>query len=207
MNYMTSIDGVAPIANKLGAFLAHPVIRTALCEPDEPLRFRRIMDEGEILIVNLAKGELGGDNANVLGGLITASVMNAALSRRDLPERERRPFFFYVDEFPNFTTESFATMLAEARKYRLGLILAHQHLSQMEQAVHDAVLGNCGTILTFRLGAQDAPLMARQLPGVPTDALVELPNYRGFCELIIGGSTSSPFSFETWGPERRFPAA
>jgi hypothetical protein len=129
--------------------------------------------------------------------------MNAALSRRNLPERERLPFFLYVDEFPSFTTESFAGMLAEARKYGLGLILAHQHLSQMAHAVQDAVLGNCGTILSFRLGAQDAPLLARQLPGVPPEALVELPNYRGFCELMIDGSKSKPFSFETWRPEPR----
>lgn len=200
MNYMTSMDGVAPIANKLGAFLSHPVIRKAICEPEEPLRFRRIMDDGQILIVNLAKGELGSDTANVMGGLIVASIMNATLSRRAMPERERRPFFLYVDEFPSFTTESFATMLAEARKYGLGLTLAHQHLSQMERPVQDAVIGNCGTILAFRVGAQDAPLLAKQLPNIPGDALVSLPNYRGFCEVMISGNKTIPFSFETVAP-------
>ncbi|WP_284126419.1 type IV secretory system conjugative DNA transfer family protein [Parerythrobacter aestuarii] len=197
MNYMTSIDGVAPIANKLGAFLAHPVVRRAVCEPDKPLRFRRIMDRGHILIVNLAKGELGTDNANVLGGLLITNLMNAALTRHDLRERNRRPFFLYVDEFHNFTTSAFAELLPEARKYGLGLTLAHQHRSQMDGSVADAVIGNCGTLLCFRLGATDAALFSRQLIDVPAEALVRLPNYRGFAQLLIQGQKSPAFSFET----------
>ncbi|QJB69865.1 type IV secretory system conjugative DNA transfer family protein [Parasphingorhabdus halotolerans] len=201
MNYMTSIDGVAPIANKLGAFLAHPIMRTALCQPKEPLRFRKIMDEGRILIINLAKGQLGSDNANVLGGLIVSSIMNAAFSRHDTPLEKRRPFFLYVDEFHNFTTESFAEMLSEMRKYRISINLFCQHSSQMEKPVFEAVLGNCGTVLSFRLGAHDAPLMGRQLGDLPPYALVSLPNYRGYCQLMIGGHKTPAFSIQTWRPD------
>ena len=142
LNYQTSADGVSPIANKLGAFLAHPAVRTALCEPAEPLSFRSIMDSGQILIVTLAKGRLGADVSNVMGGLIMSSIMQAAFTRHGLPEPARRSFFLYVDEFHNFTTKTFAGMLSEARKYGLGLILAHQHLSQIDNDVRDAIIGN-----------------------------------------------------------------
>lgn len=163
MNYKGAVDGVAPIANKLGGFLAHPLVRKAVCEPDEPLRFRKIMDEGQFLIVNLAKGRLGADVSNILGGMIISSLTNAAYSRQDLPETVRRPFFLYADEFHSFTTSAFAGMLSELRKYGLGLILAHQHTYQLDRSILEAILGNVGTLIGFRLGATDAPLIARQL--------------------------------------------
>ncbi|WP_299893216.1 type IV secretory system conjugative DNA transfer family protein [uncultured Ruegeria sp.] len=163
MNYQSSADGVAPVANKIGAFLAHPEVWTALCEPREPLRFRSLMDSGEILIVNLAKGRLGADISNVMGGLITSSIMQVAFTRHGLPEVARRPYFLYVDEFHNLTTKSFAGLLSEARKYGLGLVLAHQHLSQTDPAVRDAILGNVGSMVVFRLGANDAPVFERLL--------------------------------------------
>ncbi len=127
MNYKNSFDGVAPIANKLGAFLANPVVRKALCSPDQPLRFRQLMDDGTPLVVNLAKGKLGADVSNVLGGLIASMMAHAAYSRSTIPEARRRSYFLYADEFHSFTTEAFAGMLSEMRKYRLGLILSHQH--------------------------------------------------------------------------------
>ena len=167
MNYVNAIDGVAPIANKLGAFLAHPVVRAAICEPEQPLRFRRIMDQGEIVIVNLAKGRLGTDMANVLGGLITAMVMHAAFSRHDSPEQTRRPFILYVDEFPSFTTQAFANLLPEARKYGLGLTLAHQHVSQVESAVFDAVLGYAEII---RRRAKDGQPHLREMEALAAEA-------------------------------------
>ena len=132
LKYNTAIDGVAPIANKLGAFLAHPLVRKALCEPVEPLRFRKIMDEGQILIVNLAKGKLGADTANVLGGLIVSSIANAAYSRQELPQQDRKPYFLYVDEFHSLTTGAFADMLSELRKYGLGLIATTQYSARLE---------------------------------------------------------------------------
>jgi type IV secretory pathway TraG/TraD family ATPase VirD4 len=198
MNYKTAIDGVAPIANKLGAFLAHPVIRKAMCEPDEPLRFRKIMDDGEILIVNLAKGRLGGDMANVMGGLIVSSIMNAAFSRHDTPELNRRPFMLYVDEFHSFTTSAFASMLSEVRKYGLGVTLAHQHIVQADKTVFEAIMGNVGSIMAFRVGALDAPTISQQFGTVATTDLVNLPNYRAFVQLMVGGEKSQPFTATTW---------
>ena len=198
MNYKTAIDGVAPIANKLGAFLAHPVVRKALCEPAEPLRFRSIMDRGEVLIVSLAKGQLGADMANVVGGLIVASIMNAAFSRHDTPETERRPFMLYVDEFHSFTTTSFASMLSEVRKYGLGVTLAHQYIDQADELVFPSIMGNVGSMLAFRVGALDAPLMANQLSGVQPTDLINLPNYHAYARLMIKGEPTRPFSLTTW---------
>jgi type IV secretory pathway TraG/TraD family ATPase VirD4 len=200
MNYLNAIDGVAPIANKLGAFLANSALRRAVCEPEEPLRFRRIMDEGGILIVNLAKGRLGTDMANVMGGLIVSTIMLAAFSRHGSHEKARQPFMLHIDEFPSFTTEAFASLLPEARKYGLSLTLAHQHISQVERAVFDAVLGNVGTVIAFRLGAQDAPEFARQLGDVLPHDLVRLPNHQAYVQLMIDGQKSRPFSMRTWPP-------
>ncbi len=203
MNYKTAIDGVAPIANKLGAYLSHPVIRRAVCEPETPIRFRRIMDEGQTLIVNLAKGRIGPDMANVMGGLLTASLMNAALSRHDIPEERRRPFMLYVDEFHSFTTLSFASLLSEVRKYGLGVTLAHQYIEQAEPAVNEAVFGNVGSLIAFRVGALDAPLIARQLGPVSEADLIALPNHRAYTRIMIDGEPTKAFSMATW-PETRW---
>jgi len=198
MNYQTAVDGVAPIANKLGAFLAHPVVRKAICEPNQPLRFRQIMDEGRVLIVNLAKGRLGTDNANVLGGLVVSSIMNASFSRYGIPEASRRPFALYVDEFHSFTTSALASMMAETRKYGLAMTLAQQHIVQAEKEVFEAVLGNAGSLMVFRVGAQDAPLFERQFGSVSVPDLVNLPNYRAFAQILIKGERSKPFTATTW---------
>ncbi len=202
MNYQSSADGVSPIANKLGAFLAHPTVRQALCEPREPLRFRSMMDTGQILIVNLAKGRLGADMSNVLGGLITSTVMHAAFTRHGLPEAARRPFFLYVDEFHNFTTKSFAGLLSEARKYGLGLILAHQHLSQTDVDVRDAVLGNVGSMAVFRVGANDAPFLERLLPPFSAHDLQNMPNHRSVVQMMAQGERLKPFTASMYPPHR-----
>lgn len=194
MNYQTSADGVAPIANKLGAFLAHPTVRTALCEPQQPLRFRTIMDQGDILLINLAKGQLGADIGNVLGGLITSSIMQAAFTRQDQAEEERRPFFLYVDEFHSLTTKSFAGLLSEARKYGVGLVLAHQYLTQTDAEVRDAIIGNVGIMIVYRLGASDAPFFERILWPFSARALQNRPNYRASVWLMQDGEPIKPFS-------------
>lgn len=199
MNYKTAADGVAPIANKLGAFLAHPNVRKALCVPEKPLRFRKIIDEGKILIVNLAKGKLGADVANVLGGMVVSMISLAAYSRQNLPEDERKPYFLYIDEFHSFTTSAFAGMLSELRKYRLGLVISHQHTSQIDRGVLEAILGNVGTLLSFRVGAIDAAVLARQFGAIipkPRD-LVNLANFDMFTKLMIDGNQSQPFSART----------
>jgi hypothetical protein len=206
MNYMNAVDGVAPIANKLGAFLAHPVIRRAICEPAQPLRFRQIMDQGEIVIVNLAKGRIGSDMANVLGGLIVSSTMNAAFSRHSVPPDQRRPFFLLVDEFHSFTTGALANLLPESRKYGLSLALAGQSLSQSSPDVTAAVLGNVGTIIAFRLGIYDASTMARQLGLEHERHLLTLPNYRAFAQLMVNGTKTETFSMVT-SPSPTTPSA
>jgi hypothetical protein len=197
MNYKNAIDGVAPIANKLGAFLAHPVVRKVVCEPEEPIRFRRLMDEGGTLIVNLAKGAIGGDLANVLGGLIVSSLMNAAFSRQSMAEGERRPFMLYVDEFHSFTTTAFASMLSEVRKYGVAVTLAHQHVLQADRNVFEAIMGNVGNMVAFRVGALDAPIIAAQLPGVTVEDLTSLPNHEAYVRMMTDGAKSKPFSMRT----------
>ena len=198
MNYQNAADGVAPIANKLGAFLANPIVRKALCAPETPLRFRKIMDEGQNLIVSLAKGQLGTDTANVLGGLIVSSIMNAAFSRHNQPEQQRRLFMLYVDEFHSFTTSAFAGMLSEMRKYGLGITLAHQHIVQTDKEVFEAVMGNVGSLMVFRIGAQDAPTFARQLNTIAIRDLINQPNHRAFVQLMIDGQKARVFSADTW---------
>lgn len=153
-------DAIAPIQNKIGAFLADPRLYQILTEPQETISARQIMDRGQILIVNLARGLLGSDSASLLGGLLVTTIGLAAFSRADMPEAKRRPFFLYVDEFQNFTTLSVATMASELRKYRLGLVLAHQYLAQLSEDVRHAVIGNAGTLVSFRLGAEDAHFLS-----------------------------------------------
>ena len=197
MNYKTAADGVAPIANKLGAFLAHPVVCQALCAPKKPLRFRSIMDQEQILIVNLAKGKVGTDLANVIGGLVVSAAMNAGFSRQEVPEAERRPFVIYVDEFHNFISTSFADALAESRKYGLAMMLSTQQLGTVPPEMVAATLGNVGSLFCFRVGALDAPLLARQLGDVRPRDLLNLPNYRAMARVMNDGTQSAPFTLET----------
>ncbi|MFH1793767.1 MAG: type IV secretion system DNA-binding domain-containing protein [Pseudomonadota bacterium] len=202
LRYQSAGDGVASIANKLGAFLAHPVVRKAICEPAEPLHMRQLMDNGGMLVVNLAKGRLGTDISNLLGGLIVSGIANAAYSRQDLPAEERRPFFLSVDEFHAFTTSAFTDMLAELRKYGLGLVLTTQHFARIENDAREAVLGNVGTLISFRVGATDAALLARQFgDDVPQPRdLVGLANHEMFVKLMVYGVQTKPFSAKTLPP-------
>jgi hypothetical protein len=197
LNYKTSFDGVVPIANKLGAFLEHPVVRRALTEPPEPLRFRNYMDEGQILIVNLAKGRVGGDIANVLGGMIFSGFAHAAFSRHGTSEPERRSFFIHVDEFHAFTTGALADIVAELRKYGLSLTLANQYLGQIERPKLDALLGNVGTLIAFRTSPNDALDIAHHVDGPEPCDLMAQANYKMFVRLMNEGKMSKPFT--AWG--------
>ena len=147
MNYKGAFDGVAPIANKLGAFLSNPVVKRALCSPKQPLRLRQIMDDGIPLVINLSKGRLGADVSGVLGGLILSMIASAAFTRDSVPAHLRHPYIVYVDEFASFTTGTIAGMLSELRKYRLGLVLAAQFCSQIKDNILDAIFGNVGTLI------------------------------------------------------------
>ncbi len=188
----------APIQNKLGALLTDPRLYRALVAPEHPISFRRIMDEGGVLLVNLAKGRLGEDAASVLGGLFAATIGLAALSRADEPPASRRPFHVYIDEFQTFTTLSFVNMLPELRKYGVSLTLAHQYLHQLEPDVRHAVLGNAGTLISFRVGPEDARVMAAEFqPTFGVIDLLNLPNRNFYLKLMIAGAPSKPFSART----------
>jgi hypothetical protein len=168
-------DGIAPIQNKVGAFLADPRLNKILTKPESDLHMRQIMDSGAGLLVNLAKGKIGEDSANLLVSLLVSTIGLAAFSRADVPPEERHPFFLYLDEFQSFTTLSVANMASELRKYGVALILTHQHLHQLEPDVRHAVLGNAGTLIAFRVGAEDAPFLAREFdPPFTADDLVSL---------------------------------
>ncbi len=194
-------DGIAPIQNKVGAFLADPMLNRILTSPQKDLRIRQVMDEGKVLLVNLAKGRIGEDSASLLGGLLVTTIGLAAYSRADLPETQRRDFFVYIDEFQSFTTLALANMLSELRKYRVGFTVAHQYLYQLEPDVRHAVLGNAGTIISFRVGAEDAPYLAREFqPRFEEIDLLQLPNHHIYLKLMIDGMPSKPFSAVTLGP-------
>ncbi len=169
------------------------------------------MDEGRILIVNLSKGKIGEDNSSLLGAMIITRLQLAAMSRVDLPEKERRDFFLYVDEFQNFATDSFVSVLSEARKYHLSLTLSHQYIGQLvhesNTKVRDAVFGNVGTIICFRVGAADAEFLEKEFePDYTENDLVNLANYNIYLKLMIDGVASHPFSAQTL-PPHLLPAA
>lgn len=191
-------NAIAPIQNKIGGFLSNPIIKRFLIGYEKEISFREIMDSGKILLVNLAKGKIGEDAAYLLGGLIITSIGLAAFSRSNIQEPSRRPFMLFVDEFQNFTTLSLINMLSELRKFKVGLILANQYLHQLEKDIREAVLGNVGTIISFRLGPADAKYMATEFyPTFKQDDLVRLPNYRVYLKLMIDGTPSKPFSSKT----------
>jgi type IV secretory pathway TraG/TraD family ATPase VirD4 len=194
-------DGIAPIQNKVGAFLADPLLNRILTAPKQELHIRRIMDEGKVLLVNLAKGRIGEDSSSLLGGLLVTTIGLAGYSRAELDPAKRRDFFVYVDEFQSFTTLALANMLSEMRKYRLGFTVAHQYLHQLELDVRHAVLGNAGTIISFRVGAEDSPYLAREFHEVFEEIdLLQLPNHRIYLKLMIDGTPSMPFSAVTEQP-------
>jgi hypothetical protein len=189
---------LAPVQNKVGAFLADPRVFRVLTTPGTSVNLRAVMDEGQILLVNLAKGVIGEGPAALIGNLLVASLGLAGLSRSDMPASIRRDFYVYLDEFHTFATLSLTTMLSELRKYRVGLVLAHQYLSQIETEIRDAVLGNAGTLISFRVGAQDATILAREfLPKFTAQDLIALPNYHFYLKLMIEGVVSQPFSAMT----------
>ncbi len=147
--------------NKVGAFTANPMIRNIIGQPKSSFNLRQIMDEGKILLVNLSRGLVGEDNAAILGAMMVTKIQLAAMSRANVHESERKPFYLYVDEFQNFATDSFAIILSEARKYGLYLTVANQYTSQMSPNVRDAVFGNVGSMISFRVGADDASFLQK----------------------------------------------
>ncbi len=192
-------ESVAPVLNKVGAFTANPIIRNIIGQPKSAFDIRKIMDEGKILIVNLSKGLIGEDNAGILGAFMVTKVQLAAMSRSDISSVEdRRPFYLYVDEFQNFATDSFAVILSEARKYGLNLTVANQYISQMTESVRDAVFGNVGTTISFRVSADDAPILAKQFePTFEAGDLLNMHNRHFVISMIISGEKAPAFSATT----------
>lgn len=188
-------EAVSPIQNKVGQFLSSSLMRNIIGQVKSAIDIRNIMDSGKILIMNLSKGRIGEDNSALLGAMMITKIQLAAMSRVDVPEKERRDFYLYIDEFQNFSTDSFANILSEARKYRLNLILAHQYIEQLSEKVKPAVFGNVGTMVVFRVGAADAEELVKEFtPTFTEEDLVNLPKYEMYLKLMIDGIASAPFS-------------
>jgi hypothetical protein len=197
-------EAVAAIQNKIRPFLTNRTVRAIVSQEDRSLDLRRIMDDGKILIVNLSKGRVGEDNAAMLGALLVSSLQEAAMRRADTPELERRQFSLFVDEFQNFTTGSFATILSEARKYGLSLTISHQYFRQLDERTAHAVGGNVGTFITFAVGSDDADWLAATMsksPGqIEPHDITNLPKYTACVRLLINGLPSAPFTIRTQPP-------
>lgn len=196
-----AVEATAAIQNKVGQFISVPLIRNIIGQVKSTINMRRAMDEGKILIMNLSKGRIGEDNSSLVGALLITKIQLAAMSRVNIPEQERKDFYLYVDEFQNFATKSFINILSEARKYRLALILGHQYIAQMEEEVRDAVFGNIGTLVSFRVGADDAEYLEKEFsPEFTITDLINLAKYNIYLKLMIDGLANRPFSAQTLAP-------
>jgi len=194
-------EAIAPIQNKVGQLLMSPPVRNVLGQVKRKIDPRFMMDNRRILIANLSKGLLGEDKANLLGSLLVTSFELAAMERVDVPESERRDFFLFIDEFHNFATDSFATILSEARKYRLNLTLSHQYLDQLRESVHHAVFGNVGTVISFRVGGRDARELAKEFGGsYAANHFTSLSNFEAVVGLLSDGLRGEPFHARTLAP-------
>lgn len=196
-------EAVNPILNKVGQFLSSPILRNILGQPKNPFSMRWVMDNGKIFIVNLSKGKIGEDASALLGAMMVTKFQIEAMTRADTPEKDRRDFGLYVDEFQNFATDSFATILSEARKYKLSLTMANQYIAQMPETVQGAVFGNVGSLVSFQVGHQDGVVLADMFGGedviLPQD-LTNLRKYDIYTKLLIHGMPSPVFSGTTYSP-------
>jgi len=198
-------EAIAPIQNKVGQFLSASIVRNIVSQVKSTIDVRKIMDEGKIFIVNLSKGRIGEENMKLLGGMLISRLSMAAMERVDIPEAERRDFYMFVDEFQNFANESFASILSEARKYRLSLTVAHQYVEQLTEEVQAAVIGNVGSILAFRVGSTDAEFLEKEFaPTFTVEDLVNLPKFTIYLKLMVDGVATSPFSATTLPPIAQF---
>ncbi len=198
-------EAIAPIQNKVGQFLSTALIRNVVGQPKSTIDIFDIMNTQKIFLVNVSKGRIGEDNSALLGAMLITKIQLSAMERVRIPEEERRDFYLYVDEFQNFATDSFAGILSEARKYRLNLILAHQYIGQLvtdvSTKVRDAVFGNVGTMMMFRVGAADAEYLENEYaPEFTIEDMVNLPNHHIYLKLLVDGVASRPFSAKTLPP-------
>jgi len=185
------------IVSKFGRFVTNKTIRNIIGQSKSAFDFRQVMDEGKILIVNLSKGKLGEENSNFLGLVLVPRLLAAAMSRADIPEASRRPFYLYVDEFQNFATPDFATILSEARKYKMNLTVANQFTSQMEDEVKNAVFGNVGTLISFRVGVGDANYLQHEFSPTFNEAdLLNIERFHVYIKTIVRNEPVTPFSMD-----------
>ncbi|MFA6081942.1 MAG: TraM recognition domain-containing protein [Patescibacteria group bacterium] len=198
LNYFTS---------KFGRFMTNTMIRNIIGQPKSAFDFRKVMDEGKILLVNLSKGKVGEVNSNLLGMILVSKLQVAAMSRADVPEDQRPPFYLYVDEFQNFTTDAFASILSEARKYGLALSLANQYIEQLTEQIRNAVVGNAGTIVAFRVGAADAEFLVHEFQPLVEDDLINIDKYNFYLKLLIDNRAERPFNCEVLPPDTTGTAA
>ncbi len=194
-------QAIAPLQNKVGAFLAHDRIRSILTATENTIDLHRSMAAGDVILMNLAKGRIGEDAASLLGALLVSTVGWTALTRTTIPEPMRRDFFVYLDECHSFATPSLINMMAELRKYRVNLVLAHQHLAQLSPELRDAILGNVGSMITFRIGPPDAEKLALQFgPEFDEYDLTRLPNHTMYVRMMVDGMPTPPFSGQGLAP-------
>ncbi|MFO0967866.1 MAG: hypothetical protein U0793_20070 [Gemmataceae bacterium] len=194
-------EAISSVQNKIGALTTNPLLRNIVGQPRSTLDIRRVLDEGKVLLCNFSKGRMGEDASSLLGSFLVTAIEIAAMSRADVPEERRRDFFLTVDEFESYATRSFATILSEARKYRLNLTIANQYLAQVEGQTLSAVWGNVGSMVVFQVGVEDVEPLAAQLGGTLTPKdLLALPKFHAYCRLLINGQPSRPFSLRTLPP-------
>jgi len=191
------------LISKVGRFVENAMMRNIIGQPVSAFNIRKMMDEKKVLLVNLSKGKVGEVNANLLGLIIVSKLQMAALSRADMPEHMRNDFYLYIDEFQNFITPSIATILSEARKYKLNLIMAHQYMGQLVEGqdtkIRDAVLGNVGTMVAFRIGVEDAEILEKQFaPVFSAFDLININRFNAYIRLLIDNTASKPFNMATY---------
>ena len=187
-------EAIAPIQNKIGQFLLNPVVRNILGQVRKKVDIPFVMDTGRLFIANLSKGRLGHDKANLLGSLLVTQFQLGAMARSTRPESERRDFYLFIDEFQNFSTDAFTSILAEARKYRLCLTLSHQYIDQLPEPIRQAVFGNVGTLIAFRIGYTDAEVMTKEFgKSIPATSIADLERYEAVVKLLVEGSNLEPF--------------
>lgn len=183
--------------SKFGRFMTNDLMRNIIGQTESAFDLREVMDSGKILLVNLAKGKIGETNSNLLGLILVSKLQTAAFARTDIPEEDRRDFYVYIDEFQNFTTDTFATILSEARKYRLDLNITNQYVAQLTDQIRDAVIGNVGTMVSFRIGAQDAELLSKEFKGVQPSDFMNLDKFHTYVKLLVDGTPTPPFTMRT----------
>lgn len=197
-----SLENIAPyITSKLTTFISNDIMRPIISQQESTFNFREIMDKKKILLVNLSKGKIGEINSHLLGMIIVGKLLMAALSRVDMDEKDRKDFYLYIDEFQNFTTDSISQILAEARKYRLALVIAHQFIGQLSDEISKSVFGNVGSLCAFRVGSEDAEFLEKQFaPEFDASDLINIANYQCFAKILMNNKTSAAFDMKTYPP-------